>query len=70
MFYFIVVMSSVLAVWILWCIYWYPAGLFLCPSAIEVILIDMGKINYCQTTIKHNKVETMCIILGMYYIFA
>ena len=35
-----------------------------CPSASEVTLKDMGKINKYQTTTKHKKTENKKIILG------
>ena len=45
-----------------------PRQLYDCPSACEVILNDMGKINLYQTTTKHNKAWIVCIFLGMYRI--
>ena len=36
-----------------------------CPSASEVTLKDVGKINKYQTTRKHNKTDNKKIILGM-----
>ena len=38
-----------------------------CPSASEATLIDMDKTNQYQTTAKHNKTWTLCIILGINY---
>ena len=40
-----------------------------CPSASEVTLTYMGKIDYKQSTMKQNKTQTVCIILGMYWIW-
>ena len=37
-----------------------------CPSASEVSLQVVVQLNWHQTTIVHNQVWTMCIILGMY----
>ena len=35
-----------------------------CPSASEVTLKDMGKIDHCPT--KHNEAPTLCTVLGTY----
>ena len=40
-----------------------------CPSASKVTLQDMHKINHYLTTTEHNKVRTMCIILGVYCVY-
>ena len=37
-----------------------------CPSACEATLKDMGKIGMCQTTTKHYKAWTTCMIVGIY----
>ena len=56
---FYVVISPVLSGFIMWCIYLY------CPSADEVILTNMGKIDSYQTTTKHNRTSIICLILGV-----
>ena len=40
-----------------------------CPSARKVNVKDKGKINQqYKTTIKHTETQTVCVIVGMYYI--
>ena len=37
-----------------------------CPSASEAIPKNLGRNNWCRTTRKHNELQTLCKILGMY----
>ena len=37
-----------------------------CPTASEVTLKDISKINQCQFMTKHNKAQTECLFLGVY----
>ena len=44
-----------------------PEQLYDLPNAIEVTLKDMDKFHQYKTTTKHNKMQTMCLNLAMYY---
>ena len=43
-----------------------PGQSYDCPGACEVTLKNMGKTKRYQSTTKHHKARTMCIILEMY----